>query len=102
MLDRMDREYEDKGMSRTLTLSAKPSEIFRQHMYISFQEEAEGGLRRIPELGVDNVIWASDYPHPDSCWPHSRAFVDTHLGLLGEEVKHKVTCDNAVRLYRLA
>jgi len=102
LLDRMDREYEDKGMSRTLTLSAKPSELFRQHMYISFQEEAAGGLRRIPELGVDNVIWASDYPHPDSCWPHSRAFVDTHLGLLGEEVKHKVTCANAVRLYRLA
>jgi predicted TIM-barrel fold metal-dependent hydrolase len=102
LLDRMDREYEDKGMSRTLKLSAKPSEIFRQHMYISFQEEAEGGLRRIVELGVDNVIWASDYPHPDSCWPHSRALVDTHLGLLGEEVKRKVTCDNAVRLYRLA
>jgi predicted TIM-barrel fold metal-dependent hydrolase len=102
MLDRMDREYEEKGMARTLKLSAKPSDIFRQHMYISFQEEAEGGLRRIPEFGVDNVIWASDYPHPDSCWPHSRQFVDTHLGLLGAEVKRKVTCDNAVRLYRLA
>jgi len=42
LLDRMDREYEEKGMSRTLTLSAKPSELFRQHMYISFQEEAAG------------------------------------------------------------
>ena len=42
LLDRMDREYEEKGMSRTLTLSAKPSELFQQHMYISFQEEAAG------------------------------------------------------------
>jgi hypothetical protein len=55
MRDRMDWEYEEKGMSRTLTLSAKPSAIFRQPMDISFQEEADGGLRRIPELGVDNV-----------------------------------------------
>lgn len=66
MLDRMDREDEVKGMSRTLTLSAKPSEIFRQHMDISFQEEAEGGLRRIAELGVDNIIGAADYPPPRS------------------------------------
>src|SRR5262249_4625752 len=102
LLDRMDPEYEDKGMSRTLTRSAKPSELFRQHLDISFQEGADGVLRRIPARGADNGIWASDYPPPDSCWPHSRAFVDTLLGLLGEEVKRKVTCNNAVRLYRLA
>lgn len=53
LLDRMDREYEEKGMKQSLDLADKPSNIFRQHMYISFQEEADGGLLRIPEFGVE-------------------------------------------------
>ena len=23
-------------------------------------------------LGVDNVMWANDYPHPDGTWPASQ------------------------------
>lgn len=43
---------------------------------------------------------ASDYPHPDSTFPHSRrAIEETFAGLEAEAVR-RVTSDNCARLYR--
>jgi predicted TIM-barrel fold metal-dependent hydrolase len=62
-LHRMDREC--RGPFPTdITLSAPPSELFRRQMYVTFQEEEEGGLRRIPEIGVDNVNVGVRLPPP--------------------------------------
>jgi len=45
-------------------LSDKPSEIFRQHVYVSpFHEEDITGL--VDLIGVDRVLFGSDYPHPE-------------------------------------
>jgi predicted TIM-barrel fold metal-dependent hydrolase len=45
-------------------LSDKPSEIFRQHIYVSpFHEE---DIRELADLiGADRVLFGSDYPHPE-------------------------------------
>ena len=45
-------------------LSDKPSEIFRQYVYVSpFHEEDIRGL--VDLIGVDRVLFGSDYPHPE-------------------------------------
>ena len=45
-------------------LTAKPSELFRQHVYVSpFHEE---DIRALAELiGAERVLFGSDYPHPE-------------------------------------
>ena len=46
-------------------IKRRPTEIFHEHMYATFQEDASGlALRK--ELGVKNIMWASDYPHTDT------------------------------------
>ena len=58
------------------------------------------GVELIPRIGVDNVMWASDYPHGDSTWPHSRkALAESSLAKHGPEILRKVTCENAARVY---
>ena len=58
------------------------------------------GLEHIEHIGAGNVMWASDYPHGDSTWPHSRnALAESPLSLHGPVVLHKVTCENAARVY---
>ncbi|HKD65242.1 MAG TPA: amidohydrolase family protein [Candidatus Binataceae bacterium] len=99
LLGRMDHEYE-KLFRNTVKLSAKPSELFRQHVWVSFEED-DVGLKLIPEIGEDNVVWASDYPHPDSTWPNSRKYVQEHMKGLSAAVIKKITCDNTVKLYNL-
>ncbi len=102
VIERMDHEHEkyyDKVKDHRLEM--KPSEIFARQIYVTYEDEGVG-VRLIPEIGVDNVMWASDYPHGDSTWPHSRkALAESPLAALGEETLRKVTCDNAARVYGL-
>jgi uncharacterized protein len=47
---------------------------------------------------VDNVIWGSDYPHPDGIWPDSQQVIATDLGRLEAAVQRQMTCENAGKL----
>ena len=102
VIERMDHEhhkYYDKTHDHRLSML--PSEIFARQIYCTYEDEGFG-VRMIPEIGVDNVMWASDYPHGDSTWPHSRKVLgESHLSGLGEAVLHKVLHDTASKLYRL-
>jgi len=82
-------------------LKARPSEIFRRQVYATFEEEPLGP-ELLPLLGPGNFMWASDYPHPDSTFPHSReAIAHAFQGLDGSFVE-RVTATNCARLYGFA
>src|SRR5713226_9204298 len=48
-----------------------PSDFFRRNVVLSFQEDAIG-IRLRDAIGVDNMMWGSDYPHSESTFPQSR------------------------------
>src|SRR5205823_4919659 len=72
ILDRMDEEYEDRY--HQLTLSMKPSELWRRQGYSTYQHEPSVAVM-IPLIGEDNIMWGSDYPHPDGIWPDSQKWI---------------------------
>jgi hypothetical protein len=45
-----------------------PSDFFRRNVVLSFQEDAIG-IRLRDAIGVDNMMWGSDYPHSESTFP---------------------------------
>jgi predicted TIM-barrel fold metal-dependent hydrolase len=98
-LDRLDHEfhkYRDASVGR---LEAEPSEYFRRHVFLTYEED-NIGLAYLDRIGADNVMWASDYPHGDSTWPNSRAAIaDSLLGTLDDDTRHKIVFANAARLY---
>ena len=51
-----------------------PSDYFHRNVYVSFQGDATG-VRLRDIIGVDNLMWGSDYPHPESTFPRSREFL---------------------------
>ena len=52
------------------------------------------GIRLLDILGEDNVMWGSDFPHPDGVWPDSREFIERELRGVPETVRSKVICEN--------
>ena len=80
-------------------LTERPSEIFRRQVFATFEEEPLGP-QLIPLLGPDNFMWASDYPHPDSTFPHSADAIATAFAGLDDAIVRKVTADNCRALYR--
>lgn len=97
VLGRMDDEYEDQFRH---LFPRKPSEYWRRQGYTTFQHETTIA-DTIHLVGEDNVVWGSDYPHPDGIWPDSLQIIEEDLKGLDERVRRKVTCENAGRLYGL-
>ncbi len=96
-LERMDLEYEDR-LHRNLNLSMKPSEYWRRQGFTTFQTETSGP-RMLEMIGEDNILWGSDYPHPDGIWPDSQETIAQDLGHLDEAMRQKIVCGNAASLY---
>ncbi len=70
-----------------------------QQVFTTYEDE-KLGVELIQCIGISNVMWASDYPHGDSTWPHSRkALAESPLVQHGPEVLRKVTYENAARVY---
>jgi predicted TIM-barrel fold metal-dependent hydrolase len=92
----MDLEFDDQFSD--LELSLKPSEYWHRQMYATFQQD-HVGIALLDRLGVDNVMWGSDYPHPDGVFPDSQEVLQQQLGEVSETVRQKIVCDNAAGLY---
>ena len=96
ILERMDLEWEDQY--KDLTLTMKPSEYWYRQCKATYQSD-KIGVRLIDLLGEDNVMWGSDFPHPDGIWPDSQSFIENELGGLPAKTRAKIVCGNAARLY---
>ena len=98
VLWRMDAEWEDQF--KDLTLTMPPSEYWKRQCWATYQTDPIG-VKLIDDLGADNIMWGSDFPHPDGIWPDSKEYVDKELGHLPAAVRRKVVCENAGKLYGL-
>ncbi len=47
-----------------------PADYVRRHFLWGFQQDRTGVLAR-EAIGVDRLVWGSDFPHQESDWPHS-------------------------------
>ena len=95
-LDRMDFEWEDRF--RDLGLKMRPSEYWRRQCKATFQFDPIG-TKLIDDIGVETLMWGSDYPHPDGVWPQSSKYIAEQFGHLPPDVVSKITCENAAKFY---
>jgi predicted TIM-barrel fold metal-dependent hydrolase len=83
-----------------MPLNELPSYYWSHNMAATFEED-ELGLELRDRIGVDNLLWATDYPHPDSTWPESQRVIDEQFGSCDQAEVRRLVCDNAARLYGL-
>ncbi len=80
-------------------LKAKPSEYMTRGNWFYATEPEESTLPYVMErVGEDVILFASDYPHWDGNFPY---MVSTVRGRkdISDQVKQKILCENAKRLY---
>jgi predicted TIM-barrel fold metal-dependent hydrolase len=102
LLERMDYLFEDNYFKWKELITTKPSELFRRHLYSSFERDSIGP-RLAAEFCPDNFMWGNDYPHTnDATWPNSREAIERYLGGIDEAMRQKLLHDNAAALYHIA
>jgi len=52
-------------------------------------------------VGVENMMWSSDYPHHGNDWPYSRKVIEEMMGGIAEEEKALIAGGNAARIWNL-
>ena len=77
-----------------------PSHYFHRQVFATFIDD-EVGVRNRDVIGVENIMWSSDYPHINSSWPTSREYVERHFGKVPADERRKMVYGNAARLYGL-
>ncbi|CUU54810.1 Predicted metal-dependent hydrolase, TIM-barrel fold [Parafrankia irregularis] len=77
-----------------------PSTYYRRQVYSCFFKDPVGvGL--IDRIGIDNVVFETDYPHQDGTWPRSREAAASQFGHLSATDIHKISRGNAAGLLGL-
>jgi predicted TIM-barrel fold metal-dependent hydrolase len=75
-----------------------PSDYWQRNMFVEFMED-DLGVELRKYIGVDNMLWGSDFPHAESTWPQSKQFLDRIFEGVPEEDRRKITADNAAKLF---
>ena len=99
-LGRLDTMKHRHGWDHYDMLKELPSFYFRRQMFATFEEDTYGVSQR-HRLGIENLMWATDYPHPDSTWPNSQAVLDRHMTHLNADERNLILHDNVAALYNL-
>ena len=100
VLEACDHEWEQRCLWKE-GIRTRPSEVFRRQIYVDFWYE-KAGIELREWVGIDNIMWESDYPHIASTYPKSWSFVEASLAEVPHQERRKMCYENALNLYGLA
>jgi predicted TIM-barrel fold metal-dependent hydrolase len=78
-----------------------PSDYFHRNVYLTFIDEPDVLHHAHRILGVENVMWSSDYPHPIGSWPNSRSIIEHVFAGVSDKDRDLVCRANAARVWDL-
>ena len=82
-------------------ISELPSHYFHQNMAVTFIDEPRGIELLRHHVGVDNIMWSTDFPHPVTSWPDSQDVIEKVFANIPADERQKMICDNAARIWNL-
>ena len=100
-IEAMEHQFNEMLPAKSKILQRRPWEYFRDHFWVTFWFETVGPTKLLDVLGVDKVLFETDFPHPTSLYPGVQDHVMKTLGGYDHEVRKKVLETNAVKLYNL-
>ena len=100
ILEQLDDRWWRNKSWLPVKLKHEPSFYFRRNWMSAFMID-HYAVRNRHLLGVDNLMWSTDYPHHGCDWPQTRKTVDEMFRGVPDEERAKMTAGNAKRLYGL-
>jgi len=96
----LDDNFLRRRFRSNVHLKRMPSEYFREHVWATFINDMHG-IESRHRIGVDRIMWSTDYPHTNSNWPDSQRIAEYEMRDVPEDEKRRIMRDNAVEVYRL-
>ena len=94
---RMDEHWEARQHVVKNRVPKAPSDYFKRQCFVGIEADETPGKYAIDWGAGNNIVFSTDFPHPDSKFPNS---VKTLVGQsLSGEAKRKILWENCARLY---
>ena len=96
----------EQGLQRELRNTSEPyhgphpQEVWLRQFYATLEDD-RAALATRHMIGVENLMWGSDYPHTDSTWPCSLEVLDELFEGIPVDQRTKITRQNVKDLYHL-
>jgi len=100
-LEGMEHQLSEFRTTENRGLQLRPTEYFRRNFWVSFWFETLAPTRLLDDIGVDRVLFETDYPHPTSLYPGVQDKLVSVLGGHDYATRRRVLQDNAAELYNL-
>jgi len=101
ILEALDYEWCETGSQAEQNLSMKPSDYFRRQVYGCFWFERTGPKDLIEQIGEDNLLFETDFPHPTCLYPDVQDHLVDVTAEWSESTRRKILQDNAAALYNI-
>ncbi len=100
LIDRLDNIMRRSGYGKGWPdPKISPSDCLRRNFWFCMIDDPST-IKTRHTIGVENILFESDYPHGDGTWPDTQKVIEAVLGDLPRDEVHKITHENAARLYR--
>jgi predicted TIM-barrel fold metal-dependent hydrolase len=100
-LEGMEHQLDEFRTLENRGLKMRPKEYFKKHFWVSFWFEDYAPRHMLEEIGVDKVMFETDFPHPTSLYPGVQDKLVNVLGGYDFETRKRVLESNACDLYNL-
>jgi predicted TIM-barrel fold metal-dependent hydrolase len=103
LFERVDRIWRvgNKLSNIHPSITQPPSSYVAGRVFGCFFED-DFGLESRDVIGVDQITFESDYPHQDSTWPNTTAYIEKTMSGLSDLDRYKILRGNAIRMLDLA
>jgi predicted TIM-barrel fold metal-dependent hydrolase len=100
LLDRLDNIMSRSGYGLGWPdKELRPSDVLRRNFWFCMIDDPSTVSTR-HAIGVENILFESDYPHGDGTWPDTQRVIEDVIGDLPVEEIRMITHGNAAELYR--
>jgi predicted TIM-barrel fold metal-dependent hydrolase len=102
VLEAMTHQLDEFRTAENRGLKLRPKEYFRKHFWVTFWFESFAPKHMLEEIGVDRLLFETDFPHPTSLYPGVQDKLVETLGGYDYATRQRVLERNAVELYKLS
>jgi predicted TIM-barrel fold metal-dependent hydrolase len=107
LVKRMDEKYVGGHNTRKfgeifkVDLSMKPSEYVDRNCFFAASTPGVDEIERRHEIGVGNLMWGNDLPHPEGTYPHTRKWITERFRDVPEDETALILGRTAASVYRV-
>ena len=97
--EQVDNRLLRRGLGSEVRHQVMPSQVIEEHFWYTYITD-HFAIRNRHAIGVDRLMWSSDFPHGGSDWPYSLRVIHADFANVPGDERDLILAGNAMSLYR--